>query len=415
MRATKCSFVVNNMCNKCYYSFVLREPMKSWLMTFWLANHDKSEWPDLSICQSEDACHVTDTRTHPSKDVIEKMCSDEFFAKHKYKYVEETFGATGGEEYDYYYCPRILIEGRNSDANENLDQSPMYLDAYSSHMPVEKDQTSLEVKQVPKKPDDNEAGYLCPVTIEDYDFSDMEHSSFYHNTTEVAGCKRSHIKICQAEVGSRTANEAVYSKVSKVKKNVVEYSNGAFTSDEASWDDDTDSIVTYDTPGVAYQNLAYVWAEGHSFQDEDAGHTLKHETCPEKYQSTCMVCTSSNGNVLMEEDTLACSYGNAAYFTCVSPAEARQSDSEQLVPQSDHLYANVQKKAERVSQDTVPQSGMETEQSHIEDDYQEREALPQSKAEPSDSLGSDGVGEEKLNSTLQSWLDDPQLEIVFYI
>ena len=118
--------------------------MKSWIMTVWLANHDKSEWPDLPICQSDDACHVTETEIHPSKDVIEKMCSDEFFAKHKYKYVKQTSGATGGEEDD-------------SEVKENLDRSPVYHD--KMYMSVERSHKRLAVNQVPKKPDDNEAGY----------------------------------------------------------------------------------------------------------------------------------------------------------------------------------------------------------------------------------------------------------------
>ena len=205
----------------------------------------------------------------------------------------------------------------------------------------------------------------------------------------------------------------MYSKPRKVKKSVVEYSNNRFTSEEASVDNNEDSIVTYDTPRVAYQHPACLFAEGYSSQDEDPVLTFKRETCSEEeYQSICAVGSFFKDDVLKEKDKLAYLSQNAVHFTCESPTEARQSDSEQLVPQSDHLYANVQKKVDVVTRDAVPQIGMETEQPHIEDHYQEREALPHSKGKSSDSLGSDGVGEEKLNSTLESWLDDSQLEFV---
>ncbi|KAL9950624.1 hypothetical protein ACROYT_G043149 [Oculina patagonica] len=65
-----------------------REPMKSWMMTLWLNNHEKREWPELPIFQPEDACHVTRAEEHPSKEVIETMCSEGFFTHHKYRYIE---------------------------------------------------------------------------------------------------------------------------------------------------------------------------------------------------------------------------------------------------------------------------------------------------------------------------------------
>lgn len=62
--------------------------MQSWLMKLWLKNHNKpEERPDLSICQPEDAFHVTKEDDHPSRDDITKMCSDGFFTEHEYQYV----------------------------------------------------------------------------------------------------------------------------------------------------------------------------------------------------------------------------------------------------------------------------------------------------------------------------------------
>ena len=82
--------------------------MKSWLMQLWLQNHDKSEWPDLSICQTGNACHVADEKKHPDKESIEKMCSEGFFAKHNYIYVH--MPVDEGREGTSASCPskRIL-------------------------------------------------------------------------------------------------------------------------------------------------------------------------------------------------------------------------------------------------------------------------------------------------------------------
>ena len=75
--------------------------MQSWMMQLWLNNHDEREWPDQPIYQPEDACHVTGAEEHPSKEDIEKMCSESFFTQHKYLYVEsiqQRFTSTVDEE-----------------------------------------------------------------------------------------------------------------------------------------------------------------------------------------------------------------------------------------------------------------------------------------------------------------------------
>ena len=58
--------------------------MKSWMMQLWLKNHRESEWPHLSI--SQDGAHVLNEDRHPSKQDIEKMCSEDYFASHTYRY-----------------------------------------------------------------------------------------------------------------------------------------------------------------------------------------------------------------------------------------------------------------------------------------------------------------------------------------
>ena len=62
--------------------------MKSWMMSLWLKNHEKSKWPDLSISQPEDACHVSMRDENHFEKAIEEMCSEGFFTAHGYRYVQ---------------------------------------------------------------------------------------------------------------------------------------------------------------------------------------------------------------------------------------------------------------------------------------------------------------------------------------
>ena len=62
--------------------------MLSWVMTRWLNKHERSEWPVLPVSQPDDAIHVTNIEEHPSREDIEKMCSQGFFTRHKYLYVD---------------------------------------------------------------------------------------------------------------------------------------------------------------------------------------------------------------------------------------------------------------------------------------------------------------------------------------
>ena len=92
--------------------------MKSWIMQLWLKNHDESEWPDLSICQTNDACHVLDAAKHPSRQNMERMCSEDFFAKHNYRYVEKSVV----EEHDDNYASCLTEDG--SDVTTGFYRSP---------------------------------------------------------------------------------------------------------------------------------------------------------------------------------------------------------------------------------------------------------------------------------------------------
>lgn len=55
-----------------------RVPRQSWLIQLWLQNHNKEDWPDLNVCQPEDACHVLKEELRPRKEDIEKMCARGF-------------------------------------------------------------------------------------------------------------------------------------------------------------------------------------------------------------------------------------------------------------------------------------------------------------------------------------------------
>ena len=133
--------------------------MNSWIMKIWLETHDESVWPDLSTHQPPGACHVTCLEQHPTSDMIEKMCSPDFFSEHEYKYVCGKFGMAGGK-------------------NFYLKADGTYPAVYSSCIKLKE---NPEV--VPQKaPNNNDAGYLFPVSITVEDLSSIEG---YEKTTLV--------------------------------------------------------------------------------------------------------------------------------------------------------------------------------------------------------------------------------------
>jgi len=364
-------------------------------MRSWLKSHDESEWPDLTICQTEDACHVTDMKNHPSKEVIEKMCSDEFFTKHMYKYVDvPSVTVRDDEEDNYSRCPKV----GNSEADERLDISSNYEAAYISPNPVERDHKLMTINQEPREPFSNESGYLSPAAMEAEQRSETEHHSSNQGLTEGPGSKRSHTEIYQAEAVSRTAQEGTYSQVTKIKKRVVEYSNTAFSSDQegASRVEDAESIPNYDKPRVAYENALYILDQGHTSADEGTGFSPKQEACLDEYEAV-------DGN------SSVCLYQNAAFWASTHPTVP-----DQLVPQGDHLYANVQEKVDGVT-GTRSLLGTETGQPHMETPYQEQETSPQLGHALHDIANKNSAGVSDRNPIAPSWLNDPKLEVTFYV
>ena len=287
--------------------------MKSWIMKLWLTKHDESKWPDLSICQPQDACHVTDLEQHPSKEVIEKMCSDDFFVKHEYKYVSRTFGIAGDDD----NCPKA---GRTSDKNVHLDNSSDYETAYATCNLVEENRKLVTMHEAQKAPDDNESVYLCPDTLKPEDLSSVENS--HENTTGPVGSKRSRTQ--QAAVSSTET------KVGKVKKSGVEHAaNNTFNMDEGegSLVEDRKRVTTYDTPQVQYHSLG--------FQADQHYASLYKSVDHEYLERSEVVCSYQNQEVFTRVPTIE---RNGAIY---SKREKRCEHGDQLVPPSDHLYENV--------------------------------------------------------------------------
>ena len=379
--------------------------MKSWIMKLWLTKHDESEWPDLSICQPQDACHVTDSEHHPSKEVIEKMCSEDFFAKHEYKYVASTFGIAGDDD----NCPKV---GGMSDKTVHLDGSSEYQTPYT----VEENRKLVTMLEAQKIPDDNESGYLCPVTIKPEDLSSVENSQ--ENTTGPVGSKISRTQ--QAAVSSTET------KVEKVKKSGVEHAaNNAFNTDEGegSLVEDPECITTYDTPPVQYHNQGLQADQHHVSLYENM------ELIP-KLGRPRFEEMSSEGDEYVERGEVACLYQNREEFTRVSTTERNRAIyskvkkkpkrcelGDQLVPSSDHLYANVL--ATMVTQDALSPPDMESEQSNMETIHDKKETRPNSNHEDDhacDDIGdSNGAIVQERNSTLPSWLKDPEIQVIVYV
>ena len=178
--------------------------MKSWMMQLWLQNHSEREWPDLSICQRGDACHVTVEEEHPHKESIEKMCSKGFFAKHDYIYVR--MPVDEGREGNSASCP----SKGTSEVSKTSRDNPVNEGPYATIHHVLSSNVCPEEKEA-----DN-----C-----------TKSRTLYGKKTRspcctpgfVAGYKRGHSDTCDAENFSSISCKATYSKVKEKKCNVLHY------------------------------------------------------------------------------------------------------------------------------------------------------------------------------------------------
>lgn len=106
--------------------------MKSWMMKCWLQTHSESEWPDLNVCQTEDSSHVLHEMFHPSPKNIEKMCSDEYFGKHTYKYDKKVNEYFGEDESLYTYARCEVAANSLEDTSDYLCPKESCVDAFKS-------------------------------------------------------------------------------------------------------------------------------------------------------------------------------------------------------------------------------------------------------------------------------------------
>ena len=115
--------------------------MLSWIMTLWLNKHEKSEWPVLPVSQPDDAIHVTNSEEHPPREDIEKMCSQGFFTRHKYLYVDSVRQnePDTAEVYEYDYTnsqlppPPSSLAFRQSTSNDHSDGVSNDADEYETN------------------------------------------------------------------------------------------------------------------------------------------------------------------------------------------------------------------------------------------------------------------------------------------
>lgn len=106
--------------------------MKSWMMKCWLQTHGESEWPDLNVCQTEDSSHVLHETLHPSPKNIEKMCSDEYFGKHTYRYDKNVNEYFGEDESLYTYARCEVAANSLEDTSGYLCPKESCVDAFKS-------------------------------------------------------------------------------------------------------------------------------------------------------------------------------------------------------------------------------------------------------------------------------------------
>ena len=173
--------------------------MTSWIMQLWMKTHDESEWPDLSICQGDDATHVLDAAKHPSEKSIEKMCSEDFFAKHGYRYVERSVdGGYDNETYIYASCPpRSRLEETRTLVRNQECQEP----------------NSSQSNEAQVASDEDASGYSLP-------FEENQMRTACYGDEGIAGCKKSHNEICEPGNSQKTSQYQTPAEIKGTKYNV---------------------------------------------------------------------------------------------------------------------------------------------------------------------------------------------------
>ena len=357
--------------------------MKSWIMKLWLETHDESEWPDLSTCQPQDGCHVTCLEQHPSNDNIEKMCSPDFFSKHKYKYVCRNFGMAGGKD-DYSEA------NGTSDVPFTGDISPVY----SSCSEVEENPELVPVPDPQKPPNNNDAGYLCPVSITVEDLSSTE--SKEENDAGVAESTRG-----DGQGRVVPAKKTFNLQVKKIKKRSGAHGSSAIDMNGGK------ASLPEDTPASPYVNVGTQQDQQHTslYQNIDAipkETSSKHEECVEGAKVAYPNPTEKR---------------NRGVYPKVKRAENTPGLEDQLVPPNDKLYANLVASSDVTH--ALSLSDMESKQWNMETMHEKKKR--QQNLHRTDGNSSNRIHEKDdaekngRNFTPPVWLKDPKLQVTFFV
>ena len=420
--------------------------MKSWIMRSWLQSHDESKWPDLSICQTEDACHVTDLKSHPSKEEIENMCPDEFFAKHKYTYVDndsldcpkagtceasKSLGISsehqaahgsltlvrddyeGYEDCDYSYCSKA----ETTKAKERLGISSEDQATYRSlvHLGGTED---YEFSPCPKARTseasvslDISSGYqasyssLTPVRDEYEDYQDCEDYDY-------SSCSKAGTPEAKERLGMSSEDSAAYGSLNLLghaEDHEISYCQKAGTSEASrSLHISSEYQASYGSPiPVERNNFMAMNHEPKGPHDNDSAYL-----CPVTIEAEQHSDNENHSSNLDTSEGFECRRSHTEIYQAgaVSRTPHETPYSQKTKIKKDVVEdSNV---ALGFDPDEASLLGTETGQPLIEGRCQGQETFPQLNRTPVACNNSAGVSEG--NPIALAWLNDPRLEVISF-
>ena len=370
-------------------------------MTFWLKRHDKSKWPDLKMCQTEDACHVTDMKSHPSKEVIKMMCPDGFFANHKYTYVDNPLVTTRhGEDDGYLGCPKA----GTTEAGKSLDISSEHQAAYSSLTLVR---------------DAEDCNYSKAGTSEASESLDIssEHQAAYSSLIPVTDAEDYDCSYC-SNAGTSEAKErldisseyhAAYSSLTLLRDNIDNYEHSCSPkagNSEASESLDISSEyqASYSSPiSVERDNLMEINKEPREPHGNDSAYS-----CPltkETEQRSDNEKHSSNQDT---SEGFECKRGHTKIYQAEAvsrtphetPCSQKTKIKKGVVEDSNMAFS--------FDQDGASLLGTETGQPLME----AHETFRQLNRTPDDITCNNTAGVSERSPIALSWINDPTLEVI---
>ena len=327
-------------------------------MQAWLRSHDEREWPDLSICQPDDACHLLDTEKHPDKHNVERMCSEGFFAKHGYRYVHKS----GAESDDETYSSCLLRE--SSETKKGSSGSPEYEGPYSS--PIYK--PCLSFKEDPQdyscqeeKKADQSDSIKC-TTFNEIKMQTASYTSEVYLYVNHAGCLDvCHNNLCQIEQEDRTidnkpvansSDDITYRGDTIHDKPTANFPEGSMCrgvyqnegckmgqEDSTLYNNPEASIPDDSTCGGVYQNKACnVGQQDYPIYNKPAAKTSENSTCRfinhnkawKMGQEDCATYDKPAANI-SEGNICRCIYQSKAYKWAKKIGTS--TTNQQLIPQ----------------------------------------------------------------------------------